>query len=665
MPLLNLPTLPPPAPSQPARPGRPTAPLRSIPALPMQGPIDAGQEADHESASLEDEEEEEDGDDHADGASAEGQDGESGESGDEEDHDFHETSLREPVATERPFGLGTLPEVDTSRFSVSFADATTASSSRAQRTPHVHTGPFIDYFSSKSPELAFSPMRTPRPTDFQPGGADRTQDVPQLRTVPMPSSSPRPELYHLGSRSMIDLSMSRKDKDTIISPKLGHSLSRKKPRAPIAAGPSSNLEEVEEPEPQVEIPEDVIASPMLRRRRSLPVYEPSSDPPPYPDQQFLRRGPKADILPRDDEGCERLPQYSNAIFLAAVMPRKVEFTQPGVQAKDRKWRRVYCVLEGTMLRVYKAPPAGSRVSAIEQWWENKVGVGDITSVDTAAMTTSGIRVSAVHERPREQDTERPPKIVEESGTGRASESAADAEGNSASHPSSPQLPPSRSRFHLGSRLLHSQRSKSTSRLGSNHSSSSSRVSLDSRHDNPRPSVMQHTRRSMDTLGSSRTSNTSLAGTHVTTSTTLTTPSPSSSASSPTLSSSDGVSRSSRNRFLPHTHSSGDSKEKGKEKDAAYVPDPKDLLQKYTLQNAESGLASDYVKRKNVIRVRMGGEQFLLQATDVAAVIDWIESIQMGTNVALDLDERPMPRGPIFPRRRRRRPRRVEPSASGS
>ena len=28
---------------------------------------------------------------------------------------------------------------------------------------------------------------------------------------------------------------------------------------------------------------------------------------------------------------------------------------------------------------------------------------------------------------------------------------------------------------------------------------------------------------------------------------------------------------------------------------------------------------------------------------------WVQGIQMGTNVALDLDERPMPRGPIFPR----------------
>jgi len=86
------------------------------------------------------------------------------------------------------------------------------------------------------------------------------------------------------------------------------------------------------------------------------------------------------------------------------------------------------------------------------------------------------------------------------------------------------------------------------------------------------------------------------------------------------------------------------------------PEAKDLIKNYTLQHAESGLASDYTKRKNVIRVRLQGEQFLLQAKDVSGVIEWIEGIQSATNIALDLDERPMPKGPLFPRRRRRRRR---------
>lgn len=54
------------------------------------------------------------------------------------------------------------------------------------------------------------------------------------------------------------------------------------------------------------------------------------------------------------------------------------------------------------------------------------------------------------------------------------------------------------------------------------------------------------------------------------------------------------------------------------------PDPGDLVREYTLQNAESGIGNDYSKRKNVIRLRLEGEQFLLQARDVTGVVEWIE-----------------------------------------
>jgi hypothetical protein len=54
------------------------------------------------------------------------------------------------------------------------------------------------------------------------------------------------------------------------------------------------------------------------------------------------------------------------------------------------------------------------------------------------------------------------------------------------------------------------------------------------------------------------------------------------------------------------------------------PSQSDLIHAYTLQYAESGLGNDYLKRKNVIRVRLEGEQFLLQAADVPSVVEWIE-----------------------------------------
>jgi len=93
--------------------------------------------------------------------------------------------------------------------------------------------------------------------------------------------------------------------------------------------------------------------------------------------------------------------------------------------------------------------------------------------------------------------------------------------------------------------------------------------------------------------------------------------------------------------------------------------PNALVRHYTLQRSESGLGSDYYKRRNVIRVRCEGEQFLLQAENVMQVVDWIEALQAGTNVALDLDERPMTRPPPFPRRRRRRRRPADAPTPGA
>jgi len=55
-----------------------------------------------------------------------------------------------------------------------------------------------------------------------------------------------------------------------------------------------------------------------------------------------------------------------------------------------------------------------------------------------------------------------------------------------------------------------------------------------------------------------------------------------------------------------------------------------------------------------VRVRAEGEQFLLQTESSRDVVDWIEAFQAATNVALDLDERPMPKIITLPRRRRRR-----------
>ncbi|KAL4079534.1 hypothetical protein J3A83DRAFT_4044536, partial [Scleroderma citrinum] len=173
----------------------------------------------------------------------------------------------------------------------------------------------------------------------------------------------RPSLYRIASRSMIDFgTSSRGDCDHV---------------GALSDAPSTPGQTTETTESS-----DVEALVRRFRRNSIPNYQhPTSDPPPYPS--FIPR-PKAS---REDafasmqsvEGGtrERLPPYSNSLYLAAVMPRKMEFIAPGVQAKDRKWRRVLCELEGTVFRVYKCPPGASGAGILGDWWERQVGVGDV------------------------------------------------------------------------------------------------------------------------------------------------------------------------------------------------------------------------------------------------------------------------------------------------
>lgn len=78
-----------------------------------------------------------------------------------------------------------------------------------------------------------------------------------------------------------------------------------------------------------------------------------------------------------------------------------------------------------------------------------------------------------------------------------------------------------------------------------------------------------------------------------------------------------------------------------------------LIRSYTLQFAEVGLASDYKKRPNVFRVRAETEQFLFQAATQQQQVTWVNTVQMGIDVALPLEERALPKYRMIPRRRRR------------
>ncbi len=61
------------------------------------------------------------------------------------------------------------------------------------------------------------------------------------------------------------------------------------------------------------------------------------------------------------------PHYNCGVHIEGYLPRKMEFSAPGVQAKDRSWRRQYFVLHGTSLRVYKNDLSVEKHAANGSW----------------------------------------------------------------------------------------------------------------------------------------------------------------------------------------------------------------------------------------------------------------------------------------------------------
>ncbi|KAG8732480.1 hypothetical protein FRC11_013345 [Ceratobasidium sp. 423] len=443
----------------------------------------------------------------------------------------------------------------------------------ANRTANGHP-PRTDYFShpvASARQALKSPHRTPRvsqlislasprsnasspqavPTSLSPANTIAARRARAATVLRDPNGeSPRPALYQQASQSMMNLT----------SPPLeGVALGLDALRSPcertsfIPATPGT-------PVPP--------KSPTLMRRNSMPPQ--IRHPPNYNDLY--------PSVPREEEGKEKLPGYSCGIHIEAMMPRKMEFSAPGVLAKDRSWKKQYIVIHGTSLYVYKNDirrvPIGGKVKGKEKY----EGVVTEDEVDLASPT--------VH-----------------------------LPGFESAAPRLPLNPPTRRDSRRSSSVGTTDNGSRSSLLSRFHGNSS-RTGAPQSQETPAPD--DKTSASQSTVSISASSSASASArrwSH-------------NQASVPFASS------------LPHFNppfSSGNQ-----------------LVRQYTLQRAESGLGSDYYKRRNVIRVRCEGEQFLLQAESVMQVVDWIECLQAGTNAALDLDERPMTKPPPFPRRRRRR-----------
>lgn len=89
---------------------------------------------------------------------------------------------------------------------------------------------------------------------------------------------------------------------------------------------------------------------MIELGRELPAYDPASQ------FRYRSQSTSSKIMPREDEGREPLPDYSCAVHIEGWMPRKVEFTAPGLQANNRAWKRRYVILHGTSIKILRDAP---------------------------------------------------------------------------------------------------------------------------------------------------------------------------------------------------------------------------------------------------------------------------------------------------------------------
>ncbi|WRT67119.1 uncharacterized protein IL334_004085 [Kwoniella shivajii] len=494
--------------------------------------------------------------------------------------------------------------------------------------------------SMESPPISSQQQVGPSPT--QP----LTTGLPSNMARPTPST--RPSLYSQVSRSMINLppkpiapESDQPAERISVRPRLETvpsgeqvpmhiDLPPKSPfgkfQQPNGSGPATPAAEWAKPPPT---PAAGLSSfnfwsgekkqqPALKRRRSADdmLKPPPGYEPPFPGTYIPR--------PRDEEGKEKLPSYWCSVHIEGMLPRKMEFTAPGQQARDRSWKKLYFIIHGTSFYIYKFDPHRFPLKV-----DAPVPTINEDEVDDS------LHVHFPNERRGSSSSQIAPTSI------RRGSISAVVGGNETRRGSIPEnVYPSNQRrgstAGLTNPLAGTGSTTSINGSGSRRlSETSSGISMPRRSSlsivtnasdtNTNSSVLSP--ESQDIKDANLFANPGSGGSGSTA--TPRRPSISSTTATSSAGSSGGTSLASH-----FQHNS--------------------MVKQYSLQNAESGLAADYAKRKNVVRVRVNGEQFLLQTSDNREVVSWIEAFQAATNVALDLDVRPMPKIITLPRRRRRR-----------
>lgn len=321
-------------------------------------------------------------------------------------------------------------------------------------------------------------------------------------------------------------------------------------------------------------PWGVTPSPLKRR---LSAGDADPPPPKYESVRVLGHdGPVP--KPREEEGRENLPPYWCGVHIEGTLARKMEFMLPGVQAKDRGWKKYYFVLHGTALFVYKFDPSKVPLRAGEPY---------LRASERESQQFLHVHLAPDHHR----------ASMSHSSTSNTPKPMASIRRATVGQEAAPRTNV------LATAISNARRGT----IGS-HTPTKRELSAGEEKDPalfPPPATNRRQSSGADSVASST-------------------------ASAPIAS------------HMPFAHNQ--------------------LLHIYSMCAAESGLAADYKKRLHCVRVRAEGQQFMLQTDTARQCVQWIEAFQAATNVAMDLDTRPMPVQQTLPRRRRRGARRTTTTA---
>ncbi|KAI9469971.1 MAG: hypothetical protein EXX96DRAFT_588235 [Benjaminiella poitrasii] len=85
-----------------------------------------------------------------------------------------------------------------------------------------------------------------------------------------------------------------------------------------------------------------------------PLYDDPSHPWTFQFPKYLLN--RIQVVPREEEGREILPEYSCSVDKIAYMHVKCELSKPDVKSKNRSWRDYYVLVYGTQIMAYYRNP---------------------------------------------------------------------------------------------------------------------------------------------------------------------------------------------------------------------------------------------------------------------------------------------------------------------